>query len=216
MLLEALSRAEVRQPVLEALKHAPESPEAGEDRLVLSGITWGQYLEIDEALGHERATPRMYFYEGELEIMTTSFRHERIKKWIGILLEDFFYEAGMDVSPHGQTTIKILKEAGAEPDESWCFGEDKDFPDLILEIALTSGGINKLNIYQRFGVSEVWFWRNNAIEIWTLRASGSGYDGPRARSQLLPKLDLELLRECLKISPWRKARQTFREKISKT
>ena len=211
MLLETLTRPDV----LEALKNAPESADAGEDRLVLSGITWEQYLEIDEALGHDRSTPRMYFHEGELEIITTSFRHEKTEKWIGILLEDYFYETAIEVSPHGQTTIKILKKAGAEPDESWCFGEDKEFPDLVLEVALTSGGINKLKIYQQFGVSEVWFWRNDTIEIWTLRANASGYDGPSTRSRLLPKLDLKLLLNCLKISPWRKARQTFREQMSK-
>jgi hypothetical protein len=31
----------------------------------------------------------------------------------------------------------------------------KDFPDLDLEIALTSGGLNKLEICRRFGVREV-------------------------------------------------------------
>jgi Uma2 family endonuclease len=213
MLLETLTRPNVRQPVFEALKNAPESPDAGEDRLVLSGITWQQYLEIDEAFGHDRSTPRMYFYDGELEIMTVSFRHEKVKKWIGILLEDFFYDTGMEASPHGQTTIRILEEAGAEPDESWCFGEDKEFPDLVLEVALTSGGVNKLKIYQRFGVSEVWFWRNNAIEIWRLRADTSGYDGPHTKNRLLPKLDLNLLLDCLKMSSWREARRTFRKKI---
>ena len=131
------------------------------------------------------------------------------------MLTDYLLEIGIEVSPHGQATIKILKEAGAEPDESWCFGEDKEFPDLVFEIALTSGGINKLNVYQRFGVSEVWFWRNNVIEIWALRKDKSGYEGPSVKSRLVPKLDLKLLMECLKLSSYRQARQTFREKISK-
>ena len=214
MLLETLTRADVREPVLEALKNAPQSPDAGEDRLVLSGISWEQYLEIDEAFGHDRSTPRMYFHDGELEIMTVSFRDEKVKKWIPDLLGDYLFETDIEVSPHGQTTIRILEEAGAEPDESWCFGEEKEFPDLVLEVALTSGGINKLKIYQRFGVSEVWFWRNNAIEIWTLRADASGYDGPQTKSRLLPKLDLNLLLECLKMSNWREARAAFRKKIA--
>ena len=57
-----------------------------------------------------------------------------------------------------------LKQAGAEPDKSWCIGQEKEFPDLVLEIALTSGGINKLEIYRRFKVPEVWFWRRNKLE----------------------------------------------------
>ena len=214
MLLEALNRPDVREPILELLQKMPESDESGEDRLVLSGISWEQYLEIDEALGHDRPTPRLYYCQGELEIMTTSFRHEKIKKWIADLLGDYLFESGIETSPHGQATMKILREAGAEPDESWCLGEDKEWPDLVLEIALTSGGINKLNIYRRFAVSEVWFWRNNAIEIWKLRGDGSAYDGPGRTSRLLPELDFATLEECLKLSSWREARKTFRSKIA--
>jgi len=65
-----------------------------------------------------------------------------------------------------------------------------------------------------FGVSDVWFWHNNAIEIWTLRADASGYDGRQNQSRLLPKLDLNVLLDCLKMSSWREARQTFRKQIA--
>jgi len=60
--------------------------------------------------------------------------------------------------------MRILKEAGAESDESWCFGQQKQFPDLVLEIALSSGGLDKLEIYCRFAVSEVWLWRKGGLE----------------------------------------------------
>ena len=102
-----------------------------------------------------------------------------------------------------------LKQAGAEPDESWCLGEEKEFPDLVLEIALTSGGVNKLELYRRFKVPEVWFWRKNAMEILRLRQDGSGYDRIN-QSRLLPKLDVALLQRCVGIVSWREARRAFR------
>jgi len=215
VLTEEINRPAVRLPFLDALPEIQQGPDSGEDRLILGGVSWKQYLRIDEIFGHDRPSPRMYYLDGELEIMTVSLRHEKIKKWIADLLGDYLFESGIEVSPHGQTTMRILEEAGAEPDESWCLGEDKEFPNLVLEIALTSGGVNKLEIYQRFKVLEVWFWRKDAIEIWTLKADASGYDGPATKSRLLPDLDLNILQECLNLSSWRQARKSFREKISR-
>src|SRR5207253_8981018 len=100
---------------------------------------------------------------------TTSNEHERIKEWIGGFMDIYFDEIGMEIMPRGQATMRLaLKEAGAEPDKSWCIGEEKEFPDLVLEIALTSGGVRKLDVYRRFQVPEVWFWRNNKLEIFAL------------------------------------------------
>src|SRR4051812_47720223 len=145
-----------------------------EQRVVYFGISWDRYLAIDKKLGDDRSIPQLYFLDGQLEIMTLSNEHERIKKMIGGFLEDYFLDAGIEIVTRGQATIRLpLKEAGAEPDDSWCIGEEKEFPDLVLEIALTSGGIDKLEIYRRFKVPEVWFWRRNHLEIFALNSSGA-------------------------------------------
>ena len=107
-----------------------------------------------------------------------------------------------------------LKAAGAEPDESWCIGEEKKFPDLVLEIALTSGGVNKLEIYRRFKVPEVWFYRQNQIEIFAL--SSSRRYSKVQKSRLLRGLDMSLVERCLRIHSWQQARQTFRAGLAKT
>src|SRR4051812_34997691 len=131
-----------------------------EERFIVCGISWNRYLALDKALGNDRPSPRFYYLDGDLEIMTTSNEHERIKKWIADCLVAHFLHEGIEIMPRGQATMrKVLKKAGAEPDESWCIGGEKQFPDLVLEIALTSGGLDKFSIYRRFGISEVWFWR---------------------------------------------------------
>jgi hypothetical protein len=43
------------------------------------------------------------------------------------------------------------KQAGGEPDESYCIGIDKAFPDLAIEVVVTSGGINRLDLFHRLG-----------------------------------------------------------------
>ena len=181
-----------------------------EERLIICGLSWQRYLDLDKALGDDRPGPRFYYLDGDLEIMTTSNEHERIKKWIGDLLADYFFEAGIEIVPRGQATMRLaLKEAGAEPDESWCLAKEKEFPDLVLEIALTSGGVSKLEVYRRFQVPEAWFWRRNGLEIFALRPDGSSY-GRVSQSRLLPQLDVALLERCVQIASWREARRTFR------
>jgi Uma2 family endonuclease len=195
----------------------PDAIEAGkepEQRVVYFGISWERYLAFDKKLGDDRSQPQLYYLEGELEIMTTSNEHERIKKWISDFLADYFFETGMEVMPRGQATMRLkLKAAGAEPDESWCIGEAKEFPDLALEIALTSGGINKLEIYRRFKVSEVWFWRRGKLEMFALGKSGS-YEAVRS-SRLLPGLDIALLQKCVAIESWLEARKIFRAALAR-
>ena len=135
-----------------------------EKRVILCGVSWPRYLALDKALGDDRPGPRFCYLDGELEIIATSDGHERIKAWIASLMGIFFEELGIEIIPRGQATMRLaLKQAGAEPDESWCIGEEKKFPDLVLEIALTSGGVRKLEIYRRFKVPEVWFWRRNKL-----------------------------------------------------
>src|SRR6267142_2283700 len=93
----------------EAMGSAPEQ------RVVVCGISWKRYLAFDKKLGDDRPAPRLYFLDGELEIMTTSNEHERIKKWIAGFLEDYFLEIGTEIITRGQATMRTaLKQAGAE------------------------------------------------------------------------------------------------------
>ena len=44
-----------------------------------------------------------------------------------------------------------LKEAGAEPDESWCLGEEKEFPDLVLDAWLGATEAARLQAFDALG-----------------------------------------------------------------
>ena len=215
MIAPALTLDEERNAMEELLRpeRLPDGTEP-EERVVFSGISWESYLAFDKRLGDDRPSPRLYYLDGEFEIMSTSEGHERVKKWLGGFMEDYFLEEGIEIMPRGQATMRLaLKAAGAEPDESWCIRGEKKFPDLVLEIALTSGGVNKLELYRRFEVPEVWFWRRNRLEIFVLDRSGNYESSPASR--LLPGLDIALLERCVAILSWQEARRTFRAAISK-
>jgi Uma2 family endonuclease len=53
-----------------------------------------------------------------MELMSPSKDHERIKSFIGRLIETFALERGIELSPYGGWTLKEApKRAGVEPDE---------------------------------------------------------------------------------------------------
>ena len=193
----------MNQAILEAAAQDPAIKPAGkpdsqgpeEHRLVFGGVSWQQY-EAMQALFEEIGGARLSYLEKDLEIMSPiSKRHESIKKRIAMLLECFFQENGTQFFPAGSTSLQEeTKRAGKEPDESYAIGEDKENPDLVVEVALTSGGINKLEIYRRYGVQEVWFCFKGALQLYGLR--NRGYVELQ-QSELLPQLEMALFQKLL-------------------
>jgi hypothetical protein len=53
-----------------------------------------------------------------------------------------------------------------------------------------SGGVDKLEVYRRIGVTEVWFFQDNGFAVYRIR--GEAYE-QISTSELLPDLDLAML-----------------------
>jgi Uma2 family endonuclease len=200
--------------IMAVLRDFEKSQADEEMRVVVAKVPWVLYKRIDDARGPDCGVPKLYWHDNQLEIMSTSLNHEELKKWIASMLEDFLLWVGIEYFTHGSATMQKLKRAGAEPDDSWCFKTQKIFPDLVLEIALTSGGLPKLEVYRHFAVREVWMWRKDGLEVWTLKRDKSAYEGPAKRSRLLPKLDLALLERCLNKRTCSEARRAFSKGLS--
>lgn len=181
-----------------------------EERRVLSQVTWSEYEALLQALG-EASPYQVHYLDGVLEVLAPSRKHESGKTRIGTLLEIYFLEADIEYFPMGSTTLRQAElQAGGEPDESYCIGQDGEVPDLAIEVVVTSGSINRLELYRRLGVREVWFWQGEKAEL-SLRdrlsiycyreddsalPETSGYEQVD-RSEALPQLDIELLTRCL-------------------
>lgn len=164
---------------------------ATEERLTLYGVTWEEYDTLVTLFMDRFPGLRMTYLEGTLELMGTSAEHERLKKIIARLLEMYAVEKRLNLNGYGNTTYRKKAVArGLEPDECYYLGEFREVPDIAIEIVITSGGVDKLSVYQGLGVPEVWFWQNNGFVLYRL---GAEQYEPMSRSQFLPDLDLVLL-----------------------
>ena len=182
-----------------------------DQRVVTHGVPWTHY-EAQLALRGEHPVPRIAYLEGALELMSPSKEHERIKSYLGRLIEAYALERGIDLSPYGAWTLKNAQAlSGLEPDECYLVGDQgRDVPDLAIEVAWTSGGIDKLEIYRRLGVKEVWLWKASRIEVHALRAGR--YDIV-TRSVLFPDLDVSSLSSYLEYPTVTRAVVAFRETL---
>jgi hypothetical protein len=90
---------------------------------------------------------------------------------IGMLLEAYFQETRTRFWGLGSTTFRIqAKKGGTEPDECYCIGTEKEFPDLAIEVVLSSGGVDKLAVYKKLGFFSI---LNYSLVFWII-SSNSG------------------------------------------
>lgn len=212
--------ASKRSLMIIGLKELIDEPELArigdpEEILVASDVDWQTYEALLQKL-EDNSHYRVAYLNGILEIVSPSIRHEKIKKRLATLLERYLLLQQIPHLPMGSVTLRNpLKNAGAEPDECYCIGSEKNIPDLAIEVNITSGNINKLETYQQLGVAEVWFWESNRLRIYHLREATAlnfplthGYEGLE-RSELLPNLDIALLSDCLLVADQLRSLQEF-------
>ena len=165
--------------------------------VLLYDVSWEQLEQLDINLAGTGA--RLTYLDGILEIMSPlSDEHEDSKKTVAMLVEVYMRTKNIRFYSRGSATLgKRENKTRREPDESYNLGRKKSIPDLILEITVTSGGINKLEIYKRLGIPEVWFWEDGLLSVYCLQA---GEYQKVTKSFLLPELDLELLAKYSRMS----------------
>ncbi len=164
-------------------------PVLDEQRVVLSDVSWEGYLQIEQILGEGR-TVRLKYCDNELEIMSPSRRHEHLKSNIGCMIELYCRREKIFFQTEGSATLRREGKRGGEPDESYIFTKGSTEAELVIEAALTSGGIDKLAFYRPLAVPEVWIWQEDSLSVWIYE--NGDYDLAKS-SQLLPGLDLRLV-----------------------
>jgi Uma2 family endonuclease len=180
-----------------------------EQRLLMPGTYNWQEFEALEALLSESTGLRMTYLDGEIELMTLGEPHELIKSLLGMFLEAYLIEMGIEFIPAGSATRRSkTKGASFEPDESYYLIEKKANPDLAIEVILTSGNLQKLEKYRRFQIPEVWLWEDDRLTIYAL--DNDAYQEVDC-SQLLPDLDLSLLVLCVQMPSRLEAMNAFKD-----
>ncbi|BBD66700.1 hypothetical protein NIES4072_60260 [Nostoc commune NIES-4072] len=163
-----------------------------EEKLVtLKDVSWEQFKGIEAQL-QENRNVRLSYLSGILEIMSPiGDKHEKVKSTVGLLLEAYMKELGIRFYRRGGFTLEEPGYASGTPDESYSIGTEKEVPDIVIEIIVTSGTINRKELYKPKKVPEVWFWKSNSIKIFRLNKQEE-YEQVD-RSGFFPDLDPALL-----------------------
>jgi Uma2 family endonuclease len=163
-----------------------------EEKLVtLKDVTWEQFKAIEAQLEDNRNV-RLSYLSGILEIMAPiGEKHEKVKSTLGLLLEAYMKQLGIRFYKRGGFTIEAPGYASGTPDESYSIGTEKEVPDIVIEVIVTSGTINRTELYKPKKVPEVWFWKSNEIKIFRLNEDGEYQEVDR--SGFFPELDPALL-----------------------
>jgi Uma2 family endonuclease len=187
-----------------------EKLERLDEPILIDGLTWREFKVVEQLL--DRPGVRLSFLDGILEIRRMpGEKHETIKERIGSLLDLYLLQVGIDYQPTGSMTLEspsgLVK---LEADKSYKLGANRERPDLVVEVVVTSGGINKLEAYKRLEIPEVWFWENGRLRLYALLEDGYAEVD---RSFVLPDLDIVLLVRCINIENHLQAMREFREAI---
>ncbi|MEG4811725.1 Uma2 family endonuclease [Microcoleus sp. F8-D3] len=181
-----------------------------DEPILIDGLSWREFKVVEQLLS--RPGVRLSFLDGVLEIRRMpGEKHETVKERIGSLLDLYLLQMGIDYQPTGSMTLEspsgLVKR---EADKSYRLGSNREFPDLAVEVVVTSGGIDKLEAYKRLEIPEVWFGENGALRMYSLGADGYAEVD---RSFVLPDLDIVLLARCINIENHLQAMREFRQAI---
>ena len=168
------------------------------NRLRLSGVDWPTYARLLRVFD-ERRRLRITYDRGELEIMTLSPQHERFKHLLGLIVLALAEGFALPIAGFGSMTFRRRgQRRGLEPDE--CFwiqheaavrGRDQidlrtdPAPDLVIEVDITRSSLNRLAIYARMNVPEV--WRHDGQTLAFLVRQSNGEYAAAAQSQAFPR-----------------------------
>lgn len=136
------------------------------DRIsILTDATWEDYEQLgspdfDDCL--------ISYFKNQITIMSPGRNHERIANIIGEIIAVYCFTFGISHYGFGSTRLKKKGLVGKEPDRAYAFGEDKDKPDLAIEVNFTSGSIDDLIKYKHLQIQEVWIWQNRKLRFYLL------------------------------------------------
>ena len=165
--------------------------------IVLENATWELYDQLLRETGDRPI--RINYDQGRLEMMSPLPEHEEVKGLIGRLIEELTVALDMEIKSLGSTTFRREDKAkGLEPDECYYFKHEKKMrgrkrldlkrdppPELVVEIDITHGSVDREAIYAGLGVPEIWRWDGTKLEC--LELAGQSYRA-RAKSLSFPFL----------------------------
>jgi Uma2 family endonuclease len=169
---------------------------------------------------------RIAYDGGVLEIRMPLTEHEEpigmIESFVGVVVD----ELGIEMRQLGALTLEREDLARAiEPDscfyiqnESVVRGKSINLPadpppDLVVESDYTNSSLNKFPIYASLGVSEIWRYRNQGIEVYQLVEENYERRENSLGFPFLPMAEISGFIEQSKTLGQRAAVRLFRERV---
>jgi Uma2 family endonuclease len=164
-----------------------------EQRFVLFNIGWEGYEAMLKILGDRPI--RTTYDRGNLELMSPSRAHEEAKYLLGCVIDTVTEELHIPRRGAGSTTWRREDlDRGLEPDA--CFylanaervrGKALDLsidppPDLAIEVDITRSSLDRMGVYAKLGVPEIWRYDGESLRIYLLQADGNYAESETSRS----------------------------------
>ena len=152
-----------------------------ENRVILKGVSWSTFKALLADVGDDRAW-RIAYDGGVLEIRMPHLEHEVPKGLIESFIEATADELEIEVMKAGSLTLEredltravepdtcfyIQNEASVRGKRNINLPEDLP-PDLAIESDYTNSSVNKFTIYAAIGVSEIWRYRRESLQVYQL------------------------------------------------
>lgn len=172
-----------QNPTGEPLTTTPELGDVEDiPSLILPNIRWQTYEALLLDL-KDTGRVRVAYDQGTLEIMTPSQEHESYSLSIHDCIVVLADELNLNLMNLGSTTLKKEDiQRGLEPDQCYYIQNEPRVrsklkidlsinppPDLVIEVDITSGSLNKFPIYQSLKIPEIWRYRRRGLEIFELQ-----------------------------------------------
>ena len=153
-------------------------------RFILDNVSWGRYTRLLRLF--EDRHLRITYDRGVLEIMTLSYEHENISRFLGRLVLILTEEFDLPVAPGGSTTMRRKrKQKGLEPDDCYWIAHASVIrgkttidlrtdppPDLAVEVDVSRSSLNRMAIYEKLRMPEVWRHNADGLTFNVLNAEG--------------------------------------------
>jgi Uma2 family endonuclease len=137
--------------------------------LRLSAVSWRTYTQLLGAFA-ERPGMRLTYDRGELEIMSPLLEHDDDGDFLGDLVFLLTLELGLPLKRGGSTTLRRRRvKRGLESDRCFWIANAPRMagrrrldlrtdppPDLAIEVDVTRSSLDRMSIYAKLGVPEVW------------------------------------------------------------
>ncbi len=158
---------------------------SADDRVVIHNVPWETYSALrDDLCDH---AIRLTYDGSNLEIMSPSRDHERVKMVLAGLLTLLSYELKIPMLQGGSLTCRRADVArGLEPGVCYWIASasqisakgDVDLetsppPDLAIEIDISPSRLDRPKIYAALGIPELWRYDGEQIHVELLQADGT-------------------------------------------